>query len=61
MTELQVITEKDPHDIATLSLKGSIDAYSCEQLEEVVNRLLAENIYKFVVDLSQVDYMSKQV
>lgn len=56
--ELGVITGKDANGIVTVSLKGIIDAYTYNQLEEVFNRLVAESNYKFIVDLSQVDYIS---
>jgi anti-anti-sigma factor len=58
MESLEIITKKGPNDVVTISLKGVIDAYSCGQLEEVFNRLIQERNYKFMVGLSQVDYMA---
>jgi anti-anti-sigma factor len=55
---LEIITKKGPNDIVTVSLKGIIDGYTYVQLEEVFNRLIQEQNYKFMVDLSQVDYMT---
>ena len=45
-------------DIATVTLEGVIDAYSCRQFEEVFNQLMELGDYKLIVDLSQVNYMT---
>ena len=58
MPKLEITTEKNSNDIVTIAINGLIDAYSYGQLEAVFNQLLKEQIYKFIVDLSRVDYMS---
>ncbi len=58
MESLEIITNKEPNGVVTVSLKGVIDGYSYDQLAEVFNRLIQEQNYKFMVDLSQVDYMT---
>ncbi len=58
MSGLEITTQKQPDGIATILSKGIIDAYSYSELEQAFNRLMEEHIYKFIVDLSGVDYMS---
>lgn len=58
MGGLEIITKKEPNGIATVVAKGIIDAYSYAQLEQTFNRLIEERVYKFIVDLSEIDYMS---
>ena len=43
---------------AAISVNGMIDAYSYGQLEQAFNNLINQSIYNFVVDLSNVDYLS---
>ncbi len=58
MQRLSITIHKDTNRVATIMVKGIIDAYSYTQLEQTFNRLVDERIYKFVVDLAGVDYMS---
>ncbi|MBI4833932.1 MAG: STAS domain-containing protein [Planctomycetes bacterium] len=53
--EIQENTEKNA---IIFSLEGTIDVYSCRQLEDSVNKLINEGKYKIVVDLSKVNYMT---
>jgi anti-anti-sigma factor len=57
MRELQVTTLKDSNGGATVLLNGFIDVHSYGKVEKVFNDLIDQGVYKFVVDLSQVDYL----
>jgi anti-sigma B factor antagonist len=57
MNKLQITTLKDQDGGVTISLDGFVDAYSCDQLEKAFDNLINQGIYKFVVDLSQVNYL----
>ncbi|MFH0888343.1 MAG: STAS domain-containing protein [Planctomycetota bacterium] len=57
MKELQITTLRNTDGSATVLLNGFIDAYSYGKLEKVFNELVEQGVYKFVVDLSQVDYL----
>jgi len=53
------ITVRQGQDgIAEIRLKGYIDAYSYNQIEEVFNQIINKGIYKLIVDLSEVNYLS---
>lgn len=58
MADLRIRTQKNSKGIAVVLLNGTVDAYSYSQLEETLNNLLEKHVYKFVVDLSEVDYLS---
>jgi len=58
MVELKIATHIDPDGIATISLKGMLDAYSYEPFERALNNLLENQHYKIVVDLTNLDYIS---
>ncbi len=45
-------------DITIVSLEGIIDAFACHQFEDAFNKLIENNNYKLIVDLSKVDYMT---
>lgn len=57
MTELEIITRKEPDGVTTIALKGVVDAYSYTKFEKTFNKLIEQKAYKLIVDLSQVDYM----
>ena len=56
--DLQITTRKPKKDTVVISLDGFIDGYSCAKLEETFDQLIKQGIYKFIVDLSKVDYLS---
>ena len=68
--ELQIATQKYKNcvdakrhpdvsgDVVVVSLDGFIDGYSCAKLKQTFDRLIKQRIYKFIVDLSQIDYLS---
>ena len=45
-------------DMAVLSLRGIIDTVSAENLRKALGNVIGRNIYKIVVDMSQVEYVS---
>jgi anti-anti-sigma factor len=45
-------------DTAVVSLRGIIDTVSAENLRAALSRIVAEQIFKIVVDMSQVEYVS---
>jgi len=56
--ELQIATQKYKNDVVVISLDGFVDGYSYDKLEQTFDRLIKQGIYKFIVDLSRVDYLS---
>ncbi len=58
MVELKITTHIDPSGIATISLKGMLDAYSYEPFERALNGLLDNQHYKIVIDLTNLNYIS---
>jgi len=58
MNGLQIEVQNNNDGSAAISVNGMIDAYSYGQLEQTFNNLINQNIYNFVVDLSNVDYLS---
>jgi len=58
MTDFQITTQQEQAGIVTILPVGHIDTASCEQLEQVFRQLMNQGIYKFIVDCSQVDYLS---
>lgn len=41
-----------------ININGRIDSATAPQMQEALNDLIEENNYKFVLDLSQVDFIS---
>src|SRR3989339_562005 len=58
MNELQIAVHHNNDGSVAISVDGMIDSYSYGQLEQTFNNLINQNIYNFVVDLSNVDYLS---
>jgi len=56
--ELQIKTKKDSNGVVVVLLKGMIDSYAYGQLKGFFEDLFEKKTYKFIVDLSQVDYIS---
>ena len=44
--------------VVLLNLKGTIETTNASSLEDVIERIIGENCYKIVVDLSGVTYVS---
>ncbi|MFA5795409.1 MAG: STAS domain-containing protein [Candidatus Brocadiia bacterium] len=58
MSEFSISTQNLPNGIVALNLKGFLDAYTYEQLEQAINNFFDSKIYRLVVDMSGVDYIS---
>jgi len=58
MAEFQITSQKLPNNIVAVSMKGFLDAYTYNELEQTINSYFNQSIYRFVVDLSQVEYIS---
>jgi len=48
----------DQQGAAVVRVAGFLDAHTYEQLEEAISELFNKNIYKIVVDLAKVEYIS---
>ncbi|MCK4908649.1 MAG: STAS domain-containing protein [Planctomycetes bacterium] len=58
MANLRIETYQSQKDVTTLSLDGFIDAYTYTLLKETFQRFIDKKTYKFIVDLSRVNYMA---
>lgn len=58
MTSFQINIQKLPHNVAVISIKGFLDAYTYNEFEQTVNDCFNQNYYKLVIDMSEVDYIS---
>jgi len=50
------ITSENNCSIATVS--GRVDSYTAPQLSEVLNQVTGQNIFKIILDMSDVSYVS---
>ena len=57
MIDLQIITNRLANGITCITIKGILDSYSYDELEQVINSRFAEKQYKLIIDLSGVDYL----
>lgn len=58
MNEIQITTETVKKGIVAMSIKGTIDSqHAVDKLTDIFTDFLAQDIYKFIVDLSQLDYI----
>jgi len=58
MSEFRLNQETVNSDTAVLNVGGFLDAHTFEKLESHISGLFKNGIYKVVVDLSQVEYIS---
>ena len=52
------ITVKSINDSDLVEIKGRIDSYTSPQLSEALSQIIKQNIYKIILDLSDVSYVS---
>lgn len=65
MNDIQIATEeltiqhpkKGPLKVMAISLKGVLDSFTVEQLYRLFNRCFSQQIYKFIVDLSELTHI----
>lgn len=58
MPDFNIKTERLSPQIASIEVRGYLDAHTFEALDEEINGLFAEDVYRLIVDLSGVDYIS---
>jgi len=60
MEKLVISEEKVDSDdpMVLISLKGAIETTNASTLEDAISRLIADEIFRIVVDLSEVSYIS---
>src|ERR1051325_4124921 len=58
MSAFQIAKEKVSEETAMLTVRGFLDAHTFEELEKVINALFESGVYKLIVDISGLDYIS---
>jgi len=58
MPELNIKSEKAGEGVAILRLSGFLDAHTFEELDETINDLFDDGVYRIVADLSGLEYIS---
>lgn len=58
MPKFQINSAPVADGIACVSVEGFLDAHTFEQMESVINGLFTESVYRVMVELSKVDYIS---
>ncbi|MBI3269140.1 MAG: STAS domain-containing protein [Planctomycetes bacterium] len=58
MPEFQITTQKLQNGVMFITVSGFLDAHTFEEMERTINDLFERNIYRLVVDLSRLDYIS---
>lgn len=59
MTDLQITTQKPQEDIVIINLKGTVmNVDNYYELHRIINRFLDYKVYKIIVDLSDLKYMT---
>jgi anti-anti-sigma factor len=56
--KIEAATVGKDGDIAVLSLDGIIDTVSAENMRKALEKIISRDIYKIVIDMSQVEYVS---
>lgn len=54
---MEVTTQKFPH-CEQLSIKGRVDSTEAPRLEQALKGVIGRGVYKLVIDMSQLEYMS---
>jgi anti-anti-sigma factor len=58
MPAFQILKEKLPDGVVLLAVRGFLDAHTFEELEKTINDIFDAGLYKLVVDISGLDYIS---
>ena len=58
MPEFQINTQKLQNGIYYISVSGFLDAHTFEQMEHLIDNLFESGVFRLVVDLSKLDYIS---
>ena len=52
------VTEKSVNDCEIVTINGRIDSYTSPQLSDALNQITTLNMFKIILDLSDVTYIS---
>ncbi len=52
------VTEKSVNDSELVTINGRIDSFTSPQLLDILNHITSQNIYKIILDLTEVTYIS---
>jgi anti-sigma B factor antagonist len=58
MPMFQINKEKLSNGVIFLAVSGFLDAHTFEELEKTIGEYFEQNIYRLIVDLSKLDYIS---
>ncbi len=58
MPGFQIHKERLQNGVAFIGVKGFLDAHTYEDFERAVSELFSLNMYRVIVDLSQLEYIS---
>ncbi|MEW6027224.1 MAG: STAS domain-containing protein [Planctomycetota bacterium] len=58
MAEIKIEMQKLPNGAILVKLKGFLDAYTYGEFEQTINNLFNQKMYRLIVDMSGVDYIS---
>ena len=58
MPDLKLSQDEIAKGISLIKVKGFLDAHTFEQLEDAINKLFYEGIYRIVIDLEDLRYIS---
>ncbi|MEM7231027.1 MAG: STAS domain-containing protein [Planctomycetota bacterium] len=58
MSGLKIVSEETVDGIAYFELQGYLDAHNFESLEAVFEKNFSEEIYRFIVDIRRLEYVS---
>ena len=58
MPDFSIATQRLPGSIALVDVKGYLDAHTFDQLDKALGDLFKEKIFKVIVKLDELDYIS---
>lgn len=58
MSGLKILSEEQQSGVAYFELQGYLDAHNFEKLEALFERYFEESVYRFVVDIRRLEYVS---
>ncbi|MCK5578524.1 MAG: STAS domain-containing protein [Planctomycetes bacterium] len=56
--ELQITTKKLPDNVILITAKGYLDSITSVQFEEAMFKFYDQGVFKFILDLSELNYLS---
>ena len=58
MSGLRILSEELQNGVAYFELQGYLDAHNFESLEAVFEKYFQEEVYRFIVDIRRLEYVS---